>query len=82
MSNEPQRDIEKELLAYKQRRREQAGAPQELHPATRRMLQGEVARSASRPLLSSEEAAKNFVRSFVMSHQQPGFFTRDRKSVV
>lgn len=82
MSNEPQRDIEKELLAYKQRRREQAGAPQELHPATRRMLQGEVARSASRPLLSSEEAAKNFVRSFVMSHQQPGFFTRHRQRLI
>lgn len=82
MSNEPQRDIEKELLAYKQRRREQAGAPLELHPATRRMLQGEVARSASRPLLSSEEAAKNFVRSFVLSHQQPGFFTRHRQRLI
>ncbi len=82
MANEPQRDIEKDLQAYKQRRREQAGAPLELHPATRKMLQGEVARTASRPLLTSEEAAKNFVRSFVMSHQQPGFFARNRHRVI
>lgn len=82
MSNEPQRDIEKDLLAYKLRRHEQAGAPQELHPATRRMLQSEVARSVGRPLLSSEEAAKNFVRSFAMSHQQPGFFTRHRPRLI
>lgn len=82
MANEPQREIEKELLAYKQRRSEQAGAPLELHPATRRMLQGEVARTASRPLLSSEEAAKNFVRSFVMSHQQPGFFARHQHRLI
>jgi hypothetical protein len=82
MSNEPQRDIEKDLLAYKLRRHEQAGAPQELHPATRRMLQGEVARSVGRPLLTSEEAAKNFVRSFAMSHQQLGFFTRHRHRLI
>ncbi|PAW80720.1 MAG: hypothetical protein B9S33_17960 [Pedosphaera sp. Tous-C6FEB] len=82
MPNEPQRDIEKDLLAYKLRRHEQAGAPQELHPATRRMLQSEVARSVGRPLLSSEEAAKNFVRSFAMSHQQPGFFTRHRPRLI
>ncbi len=82
MSTEAQRDIEKDLLAYKQRRREQAGAPLELHPATRKMLQSEAARAAARPLLTSEEAAKNFVRSFVMSHQQPGFFTRHRQRVI
>ncbi len=82
MANEPQRDIEQDLQAYKQRRREQAGAPLELHPSTRKMLQGEVARTASRPLLTSEEAAKNFVRSFVMSHQQPGFFARYRQRIV
>lgn len=36
--------MEKTLKAYARRRRQQAGAPLELHPATRRMLQGEVAR--------------------------------------
>lgn len=82
MSNEPQRDIEKDLLAYKQRRHGQLGAPLELHPATRKMLQGEAARTASRPLLTSEEAAKNFVRSFVMSHQQPGFFARHKPRIL
>lgn len=82
MSNEPQRDIEKDLLAYKQRRHEQLRAPLELHPATRKMLQGEAARAASRPLLTSEEAAKNFVRSFVMSHQQPGFFARHKQRIA
>ena len=82
MANEPQRDIEKDLLAYKQRRREQLAAPMELHPATRKMLQGEAARVASRPLLTSEEAAKNFVRSFVMSHQQPSFFARHKQRII
>ncbi len=82
MSSEPQRDIEKDLLAYKLRRGEQLGAPLELHPATRKMLQSEAARAASRPLLTSEEAAKNFVRSFVMSHQQPSFFARYRQRII
>ena len=82
MAPEPQRDLEQALLAYKQRRREQAGPPLELHPATRKMLQSEAARTASRPLLTSEEAAKNFVRSFVMSHQQPGFFARHKQRVI
>jgi hypothetical protein len=82
MANEPQRDIEQDLLAYKQRRAGQLDAPIELHPATRRMLQGEVARTAGRPLLTSEEAAKNFVRSFVMSHQQPGFFARHKPRLL
>jgi hypothetical protein len=82
MATEPQRDIEQDLLAYKQRRAGQLGAPIELHPATRRMLQGEVARTAGRPLLTSEEAAKNFVRSFVMSHQQPGFFARHKPRLL
>jgi hypothetical protein len=44
MSTEPQRPIEKLLRDAAQKRREQAGAPFELHPATRKMLQGEVAR--------------------------------------
>lgn len=82
MSSEPQRDVEKDLLAYKQRRHEQLGVPLELHPATRKLLQGEAARTASRPLLTSEEAAKNFVRSFVMSHQQPGFFARHKQRIL
>jgi hypothetical protein len=44
MASEPEKKIEHLLRAYGQKRREDAGAPLEMHPATRRMLQGEVAR--------------------------------------
>src|SRR5262245_41516034 len=43
---EPERKIEKLLRAFGKKRRDDAGAPLELHPATRRLLQGEVARRA------------------------------------
>jgi len=49
MANEPERPIEKLLRAAAQRRRDDAGAPFELHPATRRLLQGEVARQFAKP---------------------------------
>src|ERR1041385_5051405 len=39
-----ERPIEKLLRRYGKKRRDEAGAPPELHPATRRLLQGEVAR--------------------------------------
>ena len=38
------RPIEKLLRRYGKKRRDDAGTPLELHPATRRLLQGEVAR--------------------------------------
>jgi len=41
--------IEPILRAFAKKRREQSGAPMELHPATRRLLQGEVARRAAKP---------------------------------
>jgi hypothetical protein len=44
MANEPERPIEQLLRAAAKKRRDEAGAPLELHPATRRLLQGEVAR--------------------------------------
>ncbi|MEY2429390.1 MAG: hypothetical protein QOJ40_2275, partial [Verrucomicrobiota bacterium] len=44
MPNEPERPIEERLRAYAKKRRQEAGAPLELHPATRGLLQGEVAR--------------------------------------
>jgi hypothetical protein len=56
MSNEPERPIEKLLRAAAQKRRDEAGAPLELHPATRRLLQGEVARQLAKP----ERAARSF----------------------
>src|SRR5688572_27143072 len=44
MAAEPEKKIEGLLKSYSRKRREDAGAPLEMHPATRRMLQGEVAR--------------------------------------
>jgi prepilin-type processing-associated H-X9-DG protein len=46
---EPERHIEKLLRAYAKKRRAQTGDPLKLHPATRRLLQGEVARHAPQP---------------------------------
>jgi hypothetical protein len=48
MPLEPERDIEKALRDYAKRRWEQAGTPPPMHPATRRLLQGEVARLKKR----------------------------------
>jgi hypothetical protein len=44
MANEPERPIEQLLRAAAKKRRDEAGAALELHPATRRLLQGEVTR--------------------------------------
>lgn len=46
---EPERDIEKLLRAYAKKRRSEAGDRPELHPATRRLLQSEVARRRPKP---------------------------------
>lgn len=50
---EPERKIEKLLRAYAKKRRADAGDAFKLHPTTRRMLQGEAARSA--PKLDEED---------------------------
>ena len=52
---EPERKIEKLLRAYAKKRRADAGDPLTLHPATRRLLQGEVARRKPKP--EDEEAS-------------------------
>ena len=46
---EPERKIEKLLRAYAKKRRADAGDPLTLHPATRRLLLGEVARRKPKP---------------------------------
>lgn len=56
MTNEPQNRSEEWLKAYAQQRRAEA-APHELHPATRRLLQAEVARTHARPAAAAVEAA-------------------------
>jgi len=45
MPANPENDMEARLRAYSEARRQTAGAPLEMHPATRRMLQAEVARA-------------------------------------
>jgi hypothetical protein len=49
MATEPERPIEKLLRGVARRRREEARASFELHPATRRLLQSEVTRHFNRP---------------------------------
>lgn len=44
MPDQPERKIEELLRAYAAKRREDSGAPLELHPAHRKLLQAEVAR--------------------------------------
>jgi hypothetical protein len=46
---EPERKIEKLLRAFAKKRRADAGDSFKLHPATRRLLQGEIARRAPKP---------------------------------
>ncbi len=50
MPNEPEQTIEQVLHAYAHKRQAEAGAPLELHPATRQLLQGEVARTLAKPV--------------------------------
>lgn len=52
-----ERDIEKQLRAAAEQRRREAGAPFELHPATRRLLQDEVRRVHQRPAGSAERTS-------------------------
>lgn len=49
MPDEPNKNVEEQLKSWAQTRRGEAGAPFELHPATRRLLQGEVARTFAKP---------------------------------
>ena len=55
-----ERPIEKLLRRYTKKRRDDAGTPVELHPATRRMLQGEVARRFPKRAAAGEEGSPAF----------------------
>jgi type II secretory pathway pseudopilin PulG len=59
---EPERKIEKLLRAYAKKRRAGAGDLLKLHPAARRLLQGEVARRAPKP--DEEEPSVTLWESF------------------
>src|SRR5437660_11182708 len=60
---DPERPIEKLLRQAAQARRAQPGAPQELHPATQRMLQGEVTRKFASGAPPQER--RSFFESFM-----------------
>src|SRR5438477_939837 len=45
MPDEPNRNLDEQLSAWARKRRDEAGAPFELHPATRKLLQDEIART-------------------------------------
>lgn len=60
-----ERPIEKLLRRYAQKRRAEAGAPSPLHPATRRMLQGEVARQFPKPTTETRATPVDLVTLWV-----------------
>lgn len=63
---EPNKKMEELLKAFAQKRREQSGAPMELHPATRAMLQAEVARRF--PAREGRKGARvPFLRKFFLA---------------
>src|SRR5262245_29665765 len=56
MPEEPNRNVEDQLRAFAQKRRDEGGPPFELHPATRKLLQDEVARTLVKPKLAEQPA--------------------------
>src|SRR5258707_367035 len=56
MPDDPKRILDEQLSAWARKRRDEAGAPFELHPATRKLLQDEIARTF--PKKSDEPAAE------------------------
>ena len=65
MPPDPNDKMDDLLKAYAARRREQSGAPFELHPATRSLLQGEVAKLA--PRAQEKRAKTSFLGRFIFS---------------
>src|SRR5207237_807026 len=56
MPDEPNKKVEEQLKAWARKRREEAGAPVELHPAARQLLQNEVARTFAKPRAEESKA--------------------------
>jgi hypothetical protein len=65
-----ERPVEKLLRRYSKKRRENAGEPLQIHPATRRMLQGEVARRFPRRAASDEGEATTFAQVLKLWRRQ------------
>lgn len=64
MPTEPDHNMDKPLQSYAAQRREQAGTPAELHPATRRLLQAEVAKLRAAAPASSSTSWLRWVEQF------------------
>jgi hypothetical protein len=62
MASEPNPKVDELLKAYAKKRRDQAGAPFELHSATRNLLQAEVARHRGK----SADSKPVWLRSFML----------------
>ncbi len=69
MSAEPNHKMEDQLKAYAQKRRADAGDSLELHPATRRLLQAEVAKLRPNP----PAASRSWLWAWRMFWARPGF---------
>ncbi|MCU0784037.1 MAG: hypothetical protein MUF81_08320 [Verrucomicrobia bacterium] len=65
-----ERPIEKLLRRYAKKRRDDAGAPIELHPATRRLLQGEVTRQFPKRSSAGDGEATRFARVLILWRRQ------------
>jgi hypothetical protein len=62
MSLEPEHPLDEVLRAAAAKRQQEAGAPFELHPATRRMLHGEVSRQFAKSQPDSGTSSRGFIR--------------------
>ena len=62
MATEPERPIEKLLRACARKRRDEAGEPFALHPATRRLLQGEVTGAFARDKCPADSFSRLLAR--------------------
>lgn len=60
MATDPERNADELLKAYAQKRRAEAGVPAELHPATRKLLQDEVARTFRKAASEPNATANRF----------------------
>src|SRR5262245_4479980 len=63
MATEPEKKIDELLRGYARKRRDDAGAPAEMHPATRRMLQAEVSKLAK----AREGQSRRWWQSFFLA---------------
>src|SRR5262245_42008128 len=72
-NSDPNVPMENLLKAYAKQRREQAGESHEMHPATRRLLQGEVRRQFPNPARADHSTAASAKGLFHLSWRSLAF---------